>query len=65
MAPSNAPALVVAEMLGLSDGFEEREEARLLVTPGILRHLGSSETTQAARLHLQICLDVSMRRDGA
>jgi len=47
-------ALGTPMMSGLSDGFEEREEARLLVAPGVFRHLGRSEATQAVGLHLQI-----------
>jgi len=58
-------ALGTPTMSGLSDGFEECEEARLLVTPDIPRHLGSREPTQAVGLHLQIRLHVSMCRDGA
>jgi len=46
-------------MSGLSDGFEEREEPRLLVARFFFRHVGSGETTQAVSLHLQIRLDVS------
>jgi hypothetical protein len=41
-----------SRMSGLSHGFEERKETRLLVAPFVSRHLRSREATQAVGVHL-------------
>ncbi|MCC6242848.1 MAG: transposase [Gemmatimonadaceae bacterium] len=55
-------ALWGVESSGLCDRLKEGEQPRGLVPPDAIRSFGLGESTEALSLHLEIRLDVSVRR---